>query len=306
VGKVVASDPNGTPERMIGIHIDITDHRVAEEALRESEEKMRALLNASTESAFLMNNDGIIFALNETTARRLGKSVDELVGKNVYDLLPAKISKQRKRRADKVIRSRKPLRFEDERDGRVMDSSVYPVLGEGGRVVQLAIYAEDITRHKQSQEKLRRGEAALKIQKEELEEVNAALKVLLKQRDQDRVNLEEKVLLNVKELVVPYAKKLKKSRLNARQVAYLNVLESNLNSIISPFAHKLSSKYLGLTPTEIQTAHLVKDGNTTKQIAELLSVSTWTVESHRKSIRTKLGITNKKANLRSHLLSMPY
>ena len=107
---------------------------------------MRALLNASTESVFLINNKGIILALKETVAQRLGKSVDELIGMNDYDLLPANISKQRKRRVDKVIRSRKPLCFEDERDGRAVDHSVYPIFDKRGRVVKLAIYGRDITR----------------------------------------------------------------------------------------------------------------------------------------------------------------
>ena len=110
--------------------------------------------------------------------------------------------------------------------------------------------------------------------------------------------------LNIKGLIAPYAEKLKKTGLDARQMAYLKILESNLNDITSPFAHKFSSKYFRLTPTEIQIACLVKDGKTTKQIAGLLNLSLRTIESHRQNIRMKIGAKNRKENLRSLLLSM--
>ena len=84
----------------------------------------------------------------------------------------------------------------------------------------------------------------------------------------------------------------------------MSFLELNLNDIVSPFAHRLSSKYFGLTPTEIQVATLVRDGNTTKDIAELLNSSYRTIESHRQNIREKIGIKKENINLRSHLLSM--
>ncbi len=148
------------------------------------------------------------------------------------------------------------------------------------------------------------AEQALETQANELEEVNSALRVLLKRRDEDKRELEEKVLFNVKELVVPYVEKVKKSPLDARQMACLTILESNLNDIISPFSHRLSHKYLNLTPAEIQVANLVKQGKTSKEIAELLNLSTRTIESHRKNIRKKTGIKNTKANLRTQLLSI--
>lgn len=68
------------------------------------------------------------------------------------------------------------------------------------------------------------------------------------------------MLFNVKELVVPYLEKLKKSPLESEQTAYLNILESNLNDIISPSSRTLSTKYLGFTHTEILVANLVKGG----------------------------------------------
>ena len=82
------------------------------------------------------------------------------------------------------------------------------------------------------------------------------------------------------------------------------MIESNLNDITSPFAGRFSSVYALLTTAEIQIAQLVKDGKRTRQIAELMNVSVRTIESHRGSIRMKIGARNRKGSLRSLLLSM--
>jgi DNA-binding CsgD family transcriptional regulator len=127
---------------------------------------------------------------------------------------------------------------------------------------------------------------------------------LLKRREQDKDELEEKVLSNVKELVHPYIEKLKNSRLGDKPMIYVDILESNINDIVSPFLKKLSSQYMGLTPTEIQVADLVRAGRTTKEIAELINISDRGVEFHRNNIRMKLGLKKQKVNLRSYLLSL--
>jgi DNA-binding NarL/FixJ family response regulator len=143
----------------------------------------------------------------------------------------------------------------------------------------------------------------LRNKTENLEEMNTALKVLLKKREEDKNELEEQVIYNVKELVMPFLGKIKSSRLDNRQKTIVEILESNLNDIVSPFAKALSTRYLNLTPAEMQIANMVKHGKTTKEIADTLFLSTRTIESHRDSIRQKLGIKNKKANLRTHLMS---
>ena len=150
-------------------------------------------------------------------------------------------------------------------------------------------------------EQLRAREAELHRQAEELKEVNSALRVLLKARDEDKAELEQRVLSNIKKGVEPYLERLKQSGLTNAQMTYLGILESNLKDIVAPFARELSSKYLGLTPTEIQVALLIKQGKRTKEIASLLYLSQNTILTHRYKIRTKLGLKNKKTNLRSYL-----
>jgi len=166
--------------------------------------------------------------------------------------------------------------------------------------VQLAQEVED---RKRAEAELRKREKELKAQSLHLEEVNTALKVLLKQREADKKELGEVVTSNVCELISPYLNRLKKGRLASVQKALVDILESNLDNIISPFISNLSSRHFNLTPTEIRVANLVKEGKTNKEIAELLLLSKNTILFHRHNIRTKLGLRNSKQNLRSHLLS---
>jgi len=156
----------------------------------------------------------------------------------------------------------------------------------------------------QAEKVLKFREQELEARKKSLEELNAALRVLLKKGEADKKALEEKMLFNVRELVMPYTETLSKSRLDPHQQACLEVIRYNLNDIISPFGRALSRAALKLTPREIQIAALIREGRTTKDIAELLHLSDRTVTTHRDNIRKKLGLKQKRANLRTHLLNI--
>ena len=162
-----------------------------------------------------------------------------------------------------------------------------------------------LTKYKQSLEtELEERKAELESKTQHLNEIDGALKVLLRQRDEDKANFQEDILLNLKQLVIPYLETLRRSRLGKDQSSLLGILESNLNDIASPFVRKMSSSYLNLTPMEIRIADLVREGKTNKEIAELLTVSVHTVITHRRNLRNKLGLRNKKTNLTSYLLSL--
>jgi PAS domain S-box-containing protein len=162
----------------------------------------------------------------------------------------------------------------------------------------------EIEERKLAEKNLRKKERELNLNALHLEETNIALKVLLEQRDKDKNELEEKVLANVRGLLLPCLERLKGCHLNDRQKVYTDILETNLQTIISPFLHSMSSRSQNFTPAEIQVAGLVKDGKTSKEIAALMNVSERGVEFHRNNIRRKLGLANAKKNLRSYLLSL--
>lgn len=288
----------------------------ADDLLPGNEKTLHSLINATEDLVLLTDLNGTVITINKESARQYGKTPEELLGLEIFSVMPRKIADLRRKKALQAILTKQAVRYNEKKGRRYFDTHIFPVMNIKGNVKRLAIFARDVTGHVNGSNELRKARdeleqrvaertRELQNKTENLMEVNTALKVLLQKRDVDRMEFEEKVVANVKELVLPYVEKIKKkAHKDGKLKAYLEVLEANLNSIISPFSHNLSSKFFNLTSTEIAVAKLVKQGRSTRQIADLLSASNKTIETHRLNIRKKLGLTNKKANLRTYLLSL--
>ncbi|HAU38935.1 MAG TPA: hypothetical protein DCX07_14635 [Phycisphaerales bacterium] len=119
--------------------------RRAEGDLCREESTARALLNATSDRALLIDSEGILLAMNVPAARAFGATPEELIGQQAFDLMPPELARTRRHRADEVLRSGQPMRFEDQREGRTLDNYLYPVLDGAGKAVALAIYVRDVT-----------------------------------------------------------------------------------------------------------------------------------------------------------------
>jgi DNA-binding CsgD family transcriptional regulator/PAS domain-containing protein len=163
---------------------------------------------------------------------------------------------------------------------------------------------ENITKIMEIQEALEKKETELRNERERLEETNIALRVLLRQRDEDKKRIEETIYVNVDRLVLPYVEQLLQGKLSEKQKTLTEVIDTNLRDIVSPFLRSLTTVHTMLTPQEIEVANMVRSGRSSKEIAEVLGISVSGVDFHRKKLRQKLGLTNSTKNLRSYLLSL--
>ena len=289
--------------------VKITAHESTQRELQISETKCRQIFDnmsngVAVYEAVSNGEDFIIRDFNKGAEKIEKISKGDVIGKSVLEIFPGVKEFGLFEVFQRVWKTGNPeyfpVRFyKDQRISGWKENYVYKL--PSGEVI--AIY-DDVTERKKAEEALKEREKELQIEARNLEEANVALKVLLKRRDEDKAELEDKVLLNTKGLVTPYLEKLKMSGLDKSQKDYLTILESSLNQLISPFLYRLSSNFANFTPTEIQVANLLKQGKTSKEIGELLNSSSRTIAFHRNNIRKKLGLKNKKTNLKSYLLSL--
>jgi len=308
VTGIARRDINGNVLGYQGTFKDITKSKKIQEALQESEKFNSNLLNNSPYPILVANPDTSIRYVNKALEELTGFPSAEIIGRKApypwwrQEALRKTETELKKTMSNGVYKLENVFQKKDGTQFTVEITSV-PIMSNNKLKYCIANWV-DITERKMAENKLSKKERQLKHKTRNLEEVNTALKVLLKKRDEDKIELEKKVLFNVRDLVVPYLEKLKSSRLDKSQKTYVEMLELNLNDIISPFSARLSSNYLKFTPSELQIANLIKHGKTTKEIAMLLNLSDHTVAAHRKSIRTKIGIKNQKANLQRYLTSL--
>ncbi|MBP1910723.1 PAS domain S-box protein [Methanolobus bombayensis] len=150
------SDSGGNVAGIIGVIKDVTERNHLVRKLKSNEKNMNALLNACTESIFIIDVHGKIIEANEALANRFGTSVRDLKGRNIYNFLPEDVAYQRRKAGNEVIKSRKPIHLEDKRQGHTILSSIYPVIDENSNVEKLAIFGMDITPVKEAENSVQR------------------------------------------------------------------------------------------------------------------------------------------------------
>jgi PAS domain S-box-containing protein len=277
---------------------------------------MREILNNVSAPIYLKDIQGNYLMINQKYEDLAQVALADIVGKNDFDIFPQPVAELFRSQDEEVIHKGISIEFEETiplADGiHTYITSKFPLHGNDGAISAVGGFCTDITARKQTEEELNKHHdqleelvanrtTELEQKTLHLEEYNVALKVLLQQREEDKKEIEEKMLHNVEKLVFPYLDKLKTRMSELEESAYLEIIESNLKEIIVPFSISLSGNLSKLTPAEIQIADLIRKGKTTKEIAELLKLSPTTIATHRQNIRKKLALTNKKKNLRTIL-----
>jgi PAS domain S-box-containing protein len=287
---------------------DIEERKRSEEALKESEERYRRVVELSPCGIVIHVAGKIEFANRSFADMVAAPRPEQLYGKNALDFCHPDFTELAAARITMIEAGEPQVPLVEQKlvrlDGSVIDVELtaFHFSLKGRNAVMVA--TKDITERKRAEENLLTRESELETRSFELAETNTALNVLLRRREEDKVALENAIQANVKEVVFPYIEKLRSTHLSGTQGSYVNIIESSLNEIISPFLHKMAARYAGLTRSEIQVANMIKGGKSSKEIANALNVSIGTVETHRNSIRKKLGLRHKNGNLQAHLLSL--
>lgn len=298
-----------------GADTNITEQYIAEESLRKSEEHLRSIM----ESAMGFTIYRLVYDPDSIRSLRVvfvSPSFADIVGlpepmkfetwfdavhpDDIDRITMANKRAFRTQRFDEVYRT-----FNDKKGGWRW---IHAIATGGTRTDGWNRYVNgimiDVTDMQEAYEKLKTNEDELKRKTRDLEQLNTALNALLEKREKDKFDLQDRISANIKQLILPYLARMRIDNLKDEKHMLLDIIESNLNEVTATFSIELSSKHIGLTPTEIKVADLVRQGQRTKQIAKFLNLSHKTVETHRAGIRQKLAIKNKKINLQTYLMSM--
>jgi PAS domain S-box-containing protein len=122
------------------------------------DENIQVLLNTTDDMVLLVDRTGLVLAANESAARLFDTTLSQIVGENVYDVVPPQVGIIDKTKVNTAIRRAKPIRFEGVYGGKFFDISLYPVKEDKRSVNKVAIYGHDVTEHKRVEAMLHQTE----------------------------------------------------------------------------------------------------------------------------------------------------
>lgn len=298
---------------------DITDHIEVQRRIETSEQKFRCIVEQSRDGIAIIDATGAIIIYNSAQETITGITAQQALGQKIWDFQYRCMTPEHK--AALPFEAFKAQYLDFIRTGKApwLDAllEVEMVRANGDRIhlqtvlftlhindqTAYASFNRDVTAQKNAERELRERETELKERTQLLEQKNAALRELMSQVEMENRRTVEQIRASLDQLVFPVLHRLKNRCCTADRV-FVNMLEENLNDVVSGFGIELSSRLNRLTQREIELCGLIRQGITSKEIGRLLHISPRTVETHRNRIRKKLGVTDPDVNLVTFLKTL--
>jgi len=290
----------GAPVGVLIVGVDITENIRYKEALRTEETRYRMFFENTGTAMMIAEADMTIALANREFEELIGFPRDEVVGTRPWTDFVS---------PDDVERMKEFHRLRRENTGKAPHRYEFRLIDRGGSVKDVMVSVSLIPETERSIASLiditdlRRAEKALAEKNLELLEKNAAMRQLTQQVSDERDRINQNIAVNIEHLLLPLIRKIK-LRSPDSEHPYFDVLEENLERMTAGFGKEIIHRRPVLTQKEIQICNLIRGGLSSKEIADLAHVSLQTVHTHRRNIRKKLNIHNKRVNLTSYLNSL--
>jgi len=160
----------------------------------------------------------------------------------------------------------------------------------------------NVLMHMKALANLREAHRAIQREHQALQEANIALRTVLSRLEEEKQGIKASVAANIQKVIMPIVFELE-LEVSGRQRSYVTLLRRSLQELTSPFLTQIAKDHVQLTPVEIAISTMIRNGLSTKEIAQLRCISPATVRRHRENVRRKLGLRNRKANLATFLQS---
>ena len=154
--------------------------------------------------------------------------------------------------------------------------------------------------HMKTLSDLRDAHREIQREHQALQEANIALRAVLSRLEEEKRAIKAAVVANIQKVIMPIVFELELD-VAGRQRSYVTLLRRSLQELTSPFLTQIARDHVQLTPVEIAISTMIRNGLSTKEIAQLRCISPGTVRRHRENVRRKLGLRNRKANLATYL-----
>jgi PAS domain S-box-containing protein len=138
-------------EHLAGLYAVAIDRQATVEALWASEQQIRGLFNATTDSVMLLDKTAVILAVNEWAAKRRGRASQDMVGHSLENFLPPDLARRRREGMIESARTKHLVEIEEIQEDKCYHVRIFPILDDTGAAVQFATFSRDITERNRMQ-----------------------------------------------------------------------------------------------------------------------------------------------------------